>query len=153
MMDHGASISYTRGMNTSKADAKVSMSQLGGLRGFIRNPGLFLYTLRRGGHVGRDALGNQYYERPGRTKTARTRRWVVYTGAPDASTIGPEWHSWLHHLTDKPLPDTGAKPWQRPHQPNLTGTPASYRPAGHDYEGGKRAPASADYESWTPDNS
>jgi NADH:ubiquinone oxidoreductase subunit len=140
-------------MNTSKADAKVSMSQLGGLRGFIRNPGLFLYTLRRGGHVGRDSLGNQYYERPGRTKTARTRRWVVYTGAPDASTIGPEWHSWLHHLTDKPLPDTGAKPWQRPHQPNLTGTPASYRPAGHDYEGGKRAPASADYESWTPDNS
>lgn len=140
-------------MSTSKADAKVSLSQLGGLRGFIRNPGLFLYTLRRGGHVGRDTLGNQYYERPGRTKTARTRRWVVYSGAPDASTIGPEWHSWLHHLTDKPLPDTGAKPWQRPHQPNLTGTPSSYRPAGHDYEGGKRARASADYEAWTPDNS
>jgi len=138
-------------MSTSKVDAKVSMGQLGGLRGLIRNPGLFLYTLRRGTPVGRDALGNAYFERAAREKTGRSRRWVVYAGAPDASTVAPEWHAWLHHLTDQPLPATAAKSWQRPHQPNRTGTPASYRPAGHDYQGGKSARASADYESWTPD--
>jgi NADH:ubiquinone oxidoreductase subunit len=151
-MDLGISISYIQGMSMPKTDAKVSLSQLGGLRGLLRNPGLVIHTLRRGGHIGQDALGNQYYERPGRTKNARTRRWVVYSGAPDASSIGPEWHSWLHHLTDQPLSDAGAKPWRLRHQANLTGTAASYRPAGHDYEGGKRAAAAADYESWTPDN-
>ena len=81
----------------------------------------------------------------------RTRRWVIYAGAPDPSVIGPEWHAWLHRLTDAPLPDTGARPWQKPHIPNLTGTPASYRPAGHDYMGGTRAKSSADYEAWAPD--
>lgn len=139
-------------MSTSIADAKVSTGQLGGLRGLVRNPGLFLLTLFRGAHVGRDAQGNEYFERPGRSKTGRTRRWVVYAGTPDASSIGPEWHAWLHHLTSEPLPSTGAKPWQRPHRPNLTGTAASYRPAGHDYQGGQRARTSADYEAWTPDN-
>lgn len=134
-------------MSTSKA----SIRQLGGLRGFFRNPGLFLHTLRRGGHVGTDADGNQYYERPSRVAGQRPRRWVVYAGVPEASAIGPEWHGWLHYLTDAPLPDTGVKPWQKPHVPNLTGTPASYRPAGHEYQGGRRARAAADYESWSPD--
>ena len=34
--------------------------------------------------------------------------------------------------------------------PNLTGTPAAYRPSGHTLEGGMRQPATGDYESWTP---
>jgi NADH:ubiquinone oxidoreductase subunit len=125
---------------------------LGGIRGFFRNPGLFMTTIRaRGSFIGRDSLGNQYFERPGRPGTTRRRRWVVYAGPDDASVIGPEWHAWLHHLTDKPLPAPTGKPWIKPHQPNLTGTPASYRPPGHDYEGGRRAAASADYEAWTPE--
>lgn len=121
-----------------------------GLRLLLNNPGLYFLTLFSGKFVGRDALGNQYYERPGKT---RPRRWVVYAGAPEASVVGPEWHSWLHHITDAPLPETGARAWQRPHRANLTGTPGSYRPAGHDYMGGGRARASADYESWSPDQS
>jgi len=48
------------------------------------------------------------------------------------------------------LPEQGKKPWQKPHLANATGTGESYRPPGHDYEGGKRAAASADYEAWTP---
>ncbi len=119
-----------------------------GLRILLSNPGLYFLTLFRGKFVGRDALGNQYYERPGRL---HTRRWVVYAGAPEASVVGPEWHSWLHHLTDTPLPDTEARPWQRPHRANLTGTPGSYRPGGHDYMGGSRARSSADYQPWSPD--
>ncbi len=138
-------------MSTSHTDAKVSISQLGGLRGLIFNPGLSLYTLRHGRLAGRDEMGNHYFERPAHGIARNGRRWVVYAGAPDPSVIGPRWHAWLHHLTDQPLPETGAKSWEKPHQPNLTGTAAGYRPAGHDYQGGQRAAASADYESWTPD--
>jgi len=145
IMDHSYGITYISRMSTT------SFSQLGGLKAFIRNPGLILLTLRCGGAAGEDAAGNLYFERPGNTKTARKRRWVVYNGVPDPSAIGPEWHAWLHHLTDSPLPNSSPKPWQKPHQPNLTGTPASYRPDGHDYSGGKRAKASADYEAWTPE--
>jgi NADH:ubiquinone oxidoreductase subunit len=138
-------------MTTTTPDSKVTLAQLGGVRGLLRNPGLVLFTLRRGGYVGADSLHNHYYQQRVVAKGARPRRWVVYAGAADASTIGPDWHAWLHHLTDEPLPSTGRKPWQKPHQANLTGTAEGYRPAGHDYEGGSRARASGDYQSWTPD--
>jgi NADH:ubiquinone oxidoreductase subunit len=147
-MDHPACITYIGTMSTKSS--KATFKQLGGWRGLVRNPGLVLFTLRRGAHVGADAAGNQYYERKAHGGQ-RARRWVVYAGAPEASTVGPEWHSWLHYVTAEPLPDTGQKPWQKPHLPNLTGTALSYRPPGHDYEGGKRAAASSDYESWTPE--
>ena len=51
---------------------------------------------------------------------------------------------------DAALPEGSQRPWQKPHLPNLTGTPESYRPPGHDYQGGHRAPATGDYEAWTP---
>ncbi|HYP63312.1 MAG TPA: NADH-ubiquinone oxidoreductase subunit NDUFA12 family protein [Acidocella sp.] len=137
-------------MSKSEAGAAPAQRKALGLRTLISNPGLYFLTLFKGKFVGADAMGNQYFERPGKL---RARRWVVYAGAPEASVIGPEWHAWLHHLTDAPLADTGAKPWWRPHQANLTGTPDSYRPAGHDYMGGNRARASADYEAWSPDQS
>jgi NADH:ubiquinone oxidoreductase subunit len=75
---------------------------------------------------------------------------VTYAGRPEASSVPPEWHAWLHYLTDAPLPAEARRAWQKPHQPNPTGTAASYRPPGHDYAGGKRAAATGDYEAWTP---
>jgi NADH:ubiquinone oxidoreductase subunit len=138
-------------MSTSPTSSKPRLAQLGGLKGLFRNPGLVLMTLRQGGYVGEDGFGNHYYEQRKFAAGARPRRWVVYAGSPDASSIGPEWHSWLHYTTDTVLPDAGRKNWQKPHLANLTGTAASYRPPGHDYEGGNRAHASADYQPWTPD--
>jgi NADH:ubiquinone oxidoreductase subunit len=138
-------------MSTSPSNSKPTLAQLGGIKGLMRNPGLVLMTLRRGGYIGADQFQNHYYEQRRTASGARPRRWVVYAGAPDASTIGPEWHSWLHYTTNTVLPDSGRKPWQKPHQANLTGTAEGYRPPGHDYEGGHRAHASADYQSWTPD--
>ena len=113
--------------------------------------GTRIFTWLHGRMAGRDSLGNIYYEdktvRPG----LRTRRWVMYAGAAEASSVPPEWHSWLHYTTDAPLPDTGRKAWQKPHEPNHTGTTLSYRPPGHDYAGGLRSRASSDYEAWTPE--
>jgi len=40
--------------------------------------------------------------------------------------------------------------WQQPHLPNLTGTKYAHRPEGHMLKGGKRAPATGDYEPWQP---
>jgi NADH:ubiquinone oxidoreductase subunit len=77
---------------------------------------------------------------------------VIYARAIDASEVPPEWHAWLHYTLDAPLPEVKLYPWQQEHQPNLTGTPAAYRPPGHDLEGGRRARATGDYEAWTPDS-
>lgn len=123
------------------------------LRAYTRamNIGMRIFTRLRGRRVGADSAGNVYYvskvSRPGQ----RERRWVDFAGsADDASAVPPEWHMWLHHTVDTPLPETGRKPWQKPHRPNATGTAESYRPPGHDYQGGQRAPAASDYEAWTP---
>jgi NADH:ubiquinone oxidoreductase subunit len=111
--------------------------------------GTRLFTWMHGRAVGRDAMGNRYYE-DRKAGSARPRRWVMYVGDAEASKVPPEWHCWLHYTTDAPLAETGRKPWQKPHEPNFTGTAAGYRPPGHDYEGGHRAAATGDYEAWTP---
>jgi NADH:ubiquinone oxidoreductase subunit len=109
-----------------------------------------LFTYFRGRPVGRDAVGNRYFEEKRQRPGLRQRRWVMYPGVVEASTVPPEWHAWLHYTTDTPLPDLVRKAWQKPHEPNLTGTPQGYRPPGSDYLGGERPPATGDYESWTP---
>jgi NADH:ubiquinone oxidoreductase subunit len=127
-MDHSARIAYIYRMNI----------------------GTRLFTWLHGRVVGRDAIGNTYYEdRRGRVGN-RTRRWVDYAGPPEASAVPAEWHAWLHYTVDAPLAVV-ARPWQKPHQANATGTAAGYRPAGHDYQGGHRAAATGDYEAWTPE--
>ncbi|TCH97899.1 NADH:ubiquinone oxidoreductase subunit NDUFA12 [Roseococcus sp. SYP-B2431] len=100
--------------------------------------------------VGRDAVGNTYYEsrRPDPVY-GRTRRTVSLAQGSDSSIVPPEWHAWLHHTTDAPL-DGPKYPWQKPHQPNLSGTPMAWRPKGHDYAGGQRRVTGGDYEAWTP---
>jgi NADH:ubiquinone oxidoreductase subunit len=114
------------------------------------NIGTWLFTMLKGARVGADGTGNVYYQERNPRSPTRTRRWVIYKGVPDASAVPPEWHAWLHHTTDAPISDSDRKPWQKPHMPNATGTAASYRPPGHDYEGGQRARATGDYEAWTP---
>lgn len=103
--------------------------------------------------VGQDSLGNTYYAAKPRPGYKHERRWVIYKGTPEASNVPPEWHGWLHHQTDV-VPEEGAesfrRPWQKPHQPNLTGTNQAYRPPGHILEGGKRDKATGDYKPWTP---
>lgn len=112
-----------------------------------------LFTaMKRGEKVGEDALGNAYYRAKPRKGYKRERRWVMYDGAPEASTVPPEWHGWLHHQNDDiPSEESFRRPWQKPHQPNMTGTSGAYRPPGHVLEGGKRDKATGDYEAWKPE--
>jgi NADH:ubiquinone oxidoreductase subunit len=112
--------------------------------------GTRIHTWLHGRELGRDAAGNVYYEdkrgRPGKPP----RRWVIYASRAEASAVPPEWHSWLHYTTDAPIHVAEPRPWVKPHLANATGTPLGYRPPGHDYMGGTRAPATGDYEAWTP---
>ena len=102
-----------------------------------------LTTLLFGRLVGTDAAGNRYYTERRARAEGRTKRWVVYKGEADASKVPPEWHMWLHYTVDAPLSIEGRKAWQKPHQPNQTGSAARYRPVATRSGG-------ADYEAWTP---
>jgi NADH:ubiquinone oxidoreductase subunit len=109
---------------------------------------------RGGAPVGTDSYGNTYYRSKARPGYKRERRWVVYKGAPEASKVPPEWHGWLHHQSDAvPGEESFRRPWQKPHQPNVTGTNHAYRPPGHVLSGGKRDAATGDYEAWRPPES
>ena len=64
----------------------------------------------------------------------------------------PGWHGWLHHTVDVPPTEDKTKPypWEKPHRPNLTGTPAAHRPSGSTLAQGRRPKATGDYKAWTP---
>gem|GEM_PF-170933 len=101
--------------------------------------------------IGQDRFGNIYYEaRKTLPVYNRKRRYVVTAHGQDPTKVPAEWHAWLHHTTDAPLDETRRLPWQKEHQPNLTGTPGAWRPKGHDYSGGQRRVTGGDYEAWTP---
>ena len=119
--------------------------------------GTRLYTWLKGEQVGRDSAGNLYYRERGggrvhKESLRKERRWVIFKGEVEASRVPPEWHAWLHHTTDQIPPEGGPprRPWQKDHEPNLTGSAAAYRPPGHVLSGARRAKATGDYEPWTP---
>jgi NADH:ubiquinone oxidoreductase subunit len=60
----------------------------------------------------------------------------------------------MHHTVDLPPTEEAYQPhpWEKPHVPNLTGTPMAYRPPGSILAGGERAKATGDYQPWKPRN-
>ncbi len=109
--------------------------------------GTRLFTAKHGRLVGEDESGNKYY-----VNETGDRRWVIYAGETEASTVSPDWHGWLHHTFDEipsetPLP---RQAWEKPHKPNLTGTPGAYHPPGS-LAAAQPRPARARYEAWTPE--
>jgi NADH:ubiquinone oxidoreductase subunit len=117
--------------------------------------GMLLQTHFCGEEVGNDFEGNRYYRSNRKPKKgdysgiARERRWVMYKGEPEASKVPPEWHIWLHHTADAPIPHSARKAWQKPHIENMTGTPDAWLPPA--LEGKDRPKATGDYQAWQPD--
>jgi NADH:ubiquinone oxidoreductase subunit len=117
--------------------------------------GTQLWTWRFGELVGKDEQGNIYYRTRGRKidpALGFERRWVVYNGLAEASRISPDWHGWIHHTVDVAPTEEAYTPreWQKPHVPNMTGTPLAYRPSGSTLASGQRPAATGDYQPWTP---
>ena len=109
------------------------------------------YTWRKGSKVGEDQFGNVYYT-GGTYSDGRQRRWVIYQGYSEASEVPPGWWGWLHHKVDTLPTDEDYKPyeWQKPFEPNLTGTYRAYRPKGSVLRDGERPRVTGDYDAWTP---
>ena len=115
--------------------------------------GTSLFSARNGKRVGEDVFGNIYFRsKKSDSSHPAGQRWIIYKGANDASRVPPEWHGWLHHSYDE-VPESHlpqARIWEKKPSGNLTGTAQAYRPAGALEEGGLRAAATGDYESWNP---
>jgi NADH:ubiquinone oxidoreductase subunit len=108
--------------------------------------GTLVHTWLRGVAVGTDSFGNRYFQ----TKDGK-RRWVLYNGTVEGSRVAAEWYAWMHHVTDElPKSDMKKKSWEQDYLPNLSGTEGAYHPQGSLARGGVRAPATGDYESWSP---
>jgi len=108
--------------------------------------GTWWYTFRRGRKVGTDELGNRYYV------SRDDRRWVIYNGLAEASRVPPGWNAWLHHNGDVTPTEAEYRPrsWEKPHLPNMTGSPAAYRPQGSILTAESRPRVTGDYEAWKP---
>ncbi len=121
----------------------------------IQSPVTYLLRLWvSGDYVGADQFGNRYYRAKARRNYNHERRWVKYeSGHVEATEVPPEFHGWLHHQTDVFPNHTNGyrKPWQKDHEPNLTGTTLAYKPKGHLLNEGRRNRATGDYQAWTPD--
>ena len=104
--------------------------------------GTFLYTIFFGKQIGKDEYGNKYY------KNNKDKRWVIYNGDINASKITSDWHSWIHHISNRIPNEEGQKKfsWQKPHKDNKTGTNESYKPN----KISKNNKKFKKYESWKP---
>jgi NADH:ubiquinone oxidoreductase subunit len=116
--------------------------------------GTRFFTYRKGKLIGEDEFGNRYYEqRSGVGPLGIPRRWVIYNGLAEASTVPADWHGWLHYTVDEPPSKENyqARHWQKRHQPNYTGTSKAYRPAGSVLADATSKSAPRDYEPWQPE--
>jgi NADH:ubiquinone oxidoreductase subunit len=107
-------------------------------------------TWRKGAFVGSDETGNRYYREKKKPAGRRERRWVIYNGLAEPSRIPPGWHAWMHYRSDEPPGPYVPREWEKPHEPNLTGTALAYRPPGSVLNPRPRTPGGPDYEPWKP---
>lgn len=117
--------------------------------------GTRFHTWRHGEKVGEDEFGNLYYRSKGGAidpALGHERRWVVYNGPIEASSIPPGWKGWLHHTVEVPPPQETyrMREWQLPHKPNMTGTAQAYRPRGSAVTSAVHPKAESGYSAWKP---
>ena len=101
--------------------------------------GTRIKTILFGKFIGSDEYGNKYYE------NKKGKRWVIYENEIDASKIPVEWYSWIHFMPNKieNIHKLEKHDWQKPHQPNLTGTDSAYYPNKNNKDATEKK-----YKSW-----
>ncbi|HHI82832.1 MAG TPA: NADH:ubiquinone oxidoreductase subunit NDUFA12 [Rhizobiales bacterium] len=110
--------------------------------------GTWFFTRWKGEFVGEDEHGNKYYH----TRDDK-KRWVVYDGYADGSDVPPGWSGWLQYRSDaSPADETyTARVWEKPHRPNMTGTPDAWRPPASLLSPQPKSAAKPAYEAWKPE--
>ena len=101
--------------------------------------GTRIKTILFGKFIGSDEYGNKYYQ------NKKGKRWVIYADEIDASKIPVEWYSWIHFMPNKieNIHKLEKHDWQKPHQPNLTGTDSAYYPNKNNKDATEKK-----YKSW-----
>ncbi|KAI3813851.1 hypothetical protein L1987_18586 [Smallanthus sonchifolius] len=104
--------------------------------------------------VGVDKFGNKYYQKLEGTQYGR-HRWVEYVAKDryNASQVPPEWHGWLHFITDHTgdeLLMLKPKRYGLDHKENFSGEGDEYiyHSKGHTLHPGQRDWTR--YQSWQP---
>jgi NADH:ubiquinone oxidoreductase subunit len=102
--------------------------------------------------VGEDDQGNRYFEERKASLEGRKRRYVIYKGYAEPSRVPADWHGWLHHTFEAPptIEPFRLHAWEKPHQPNLTGTVFAYRPKGSLVSVKRGEKKALGYQPWTP---
>ena len=100
--------------------------------------GTLINTIFFGKFVGKDYLGNKYYQ-------YKKKRWVVYAQDVEASKITSEWFLWMHGTIENPPTKEQIKKfsWQKEHSGNLSGTNKAYKPSKI-----KKSDQYKKYETW-----
>lgn len=49
--------------------------------------------------IGCDYYGNRYFVGKTKNYLGHQKRYVLYNGIPETSTVPPGWHAWLHYLS------------------------------------------------------
>ncbi|KAK0397919.1 hypothetical protein QR680_002338 [Steinernema hermaphroditum] len=99
------------------------VKQIGGVRAVLKQRYMMDVT-RAGTLVGEDKFGNKYFE--DNSFFMPRNRWVQYPDRVwldyDASQIPPEWHRWLHHISNEtPVEKPPNNPhWVLQHEENLS---------------------------------
>ncbi|CAD6196146.1 unnamed protein product [Caenorhabditis auriculariae] len=99
---------------------------MGGVKAALRKRYLMDVT-RVGRHVGTDKFGNRYYE--DNSYFIPRNRWVEFPDKVwldyDASQVPPDWHGWLHHITDDPptVKEPLTQKWVLEHRENVSIVP------------------------------
>ena len=106
-----------------------------------------LYSMLNGIEIGRDDNGNIYYMEKMSLFSSYIKRWVVYKGDVEASSIPPAWHLWLHYTSDK-IPENNkfvTPRWLKEPQANKSGSKKAYHPVNYKQQ------IVPDYEPWRPE--
>ena len=101
--------------------------------------GTRIKTIFFGKLIGKDDFGNKYYQ------SKNGKRWVIYSDEVDASKMPVDWFSLMHFMPNKIENNHKLEKhsWQKPHQPNLTGTESAYYPNKN-----KKDAVEKKYKSW-----
>eukprot|EP00030_Apusomonadida_sp_AF-17_P000734 a176045_265.p2 GENE.a176045_265~~a176045_265.p2 ORF type:complete len:152 (-),score=66.76 a176045_265:28-450(-) len=85
-------------------------------------------AVKPGACVGKDALGNKYYE--DLDDLYGKHRYVIYANpkAREATEVTAEWHAWIHHVVDTPpsMQTIQKEAFEVPHRANVTGSASAY---------------------------
>ena len=105
--------------------------------------GTRIWSYFNGVSVGKDEFGNRYF-----SNKKDTKRWVIYGGQVEATTVNPEWNNWLRFTSIKKPENIKSHDWQLEHKPNQSGTAKAYSPQSIFNNSADKK--KNDYEKWSP---